>query len=165
MVLLSNSSLNPGANGRNIVGCYMLRLSAHPVACCCVLLGVVAQSLKPVKLLATCKLACVASVSNRVIARKLEREQKKRVEGGGGGESFPSPSPVIPFFCSRPNFLDELARKRLLRRLLANGRNSWELLAKNVASVCTGLHTELSFLYQITTTNKSKFKQLELLPN
>ena len=33
--------------------------------------------------------------------------------------SFPSPSPVIPsFFCSRPNFLDELARKRLLRRLV-----------------------------------------------
>ena len=34
--------------------------------------------------------------------------------------SFPSPSAVIVFFfffCSRPNFLDELARKRLLRRL------------------------------------------------
>ena len=30
-------------------------------------------------------IACVASVSNRVMARKLEREQKKRVEGGGGG--------------------------------------------------------------------------------
>ena len=28
--------------------------------------------------------ACVASVSNRVIAQKLERKQKK-VEGGGGG--------------------------------------------------------------------------------
>ena len=38
----------------NIVGCYMLCPFAHPVACCCVLLGVVAQSLKPVKLLATC---------------------------------------------------------------------------------------------------------------
>ena len=34
------------ANGRIIVGCYMLRLFAHPVACC-VLLGVAAQSLKP----------------------------------------------------------------------------------------------------------------------
>ena len=34
----------------NIVGCYMLPLSAHPVACCSVLLGVVAQSLKLVKL-------------------------------------------------------------------------------------------------------------------
>ena len=32
-------------------GCYMLRPFAHPVACCSVLLGVVAQSLKPVKLL------------------------------------------------------------------------------------------------------------------
>ena len=31
--------------------------------------------------------------------------------------SFPSPSLVIPCFCSRLNFLDELARKRFLRRL------------------------------------------------
>ena len=30
--------LKPRANGRNIVGCYMLRPFAHPVACCCVLL-------------------------------------------------------------------------------------------------------------------------------
>ena len=43
------------ANGHKIVGCYMLPPFAHPVACCCVLLGVVAQSLKPVKLLAACK--------------------------------------------------------------------------------------------------------------
>ena len=54
------------ANGCNIVGqqlqtlldqkCYILRPFAHPVACCCVLLGVVAQSLKPpVKLLTPCK--------------------------------------------------------------------------------------------------------------
>ena len=35
----------------NIFGCYMLRPFAHPVACCCVLLGVVAQALTPVKLL------------------------------------------------------------------------------------------------------------------
>ena len=33
----------------------MLRLFVRPVACCCVLLGVVAQSLKPVKLLDTSK--------------------------------------------------------------------------------------------------------------
>ena len=60
--------------------------------------------------------ACVASVSNRVITRKLE------VEGGGGGvPSFPSLSPVIPFFFSLvPAFLDELARKRLLRRLVGS---------------------------------------------
>ena len=34
----------------NIVGCYILRPFAHPVACCWMLLRVVAQSLKPVKL-------------------------------------------------------------------------------------------------------------------
>ena len=33
----------------------MLRPFAHPVACCWMLLRVVAQSLKPVKLLAPCK--------------------------------------------------------------------------------------------------------------
>ena len=58
--------LKERANGCNIVGqqlqtlldqkCYILRPFAHPVACCCVLLGVVAQSLKPpVKLLTPCK--------------------------------------------------------------------------------------------------------------
>ena len=36
------------------IGCYMLRPFARPVACC-VLLGVVTPSLKPVKLLAMCK--------------------------------------------------------------------------------------------------------------
>jgi len=57
------SSLRLRANGRNIVdhwtpnivGCYMLRPFAHPVACCWMLLRVVAQSLKPVKLFAPCK--------------------------------------------------------------------------------------------------------------
>ena len=34
----------------NLVGCYMLRPFAHLVACCWMLLRVVAQSLKPVKL-------------------------------------------------------------------------------------------------------------------
>ena len=34
----------------NVVGCYMLRPFAHPVACCWMSLRVVAQSLKPVKL-------------------------------------------------------------------------------------------------------------------
>ena len=48
-------TLEAPANGlRNIVGCYMLCPFAHPVACCCVLLGVVAQSLIPVKRLAKC---------------------------------------------------------------------------------------------------------------
>ena len=38
------------ATNPNIVGCYMLRPFAEPVECCCMLLGVVAQSLIPVKL-------------------------------------------------------------------------------------------------------------------
>ena len=48
-------TVKPHVNGRNVVGCYILRPFAHPVACCCALLGEVAQSLKPVKLLAACK--------------------------------------------------------------------------------------------------------------
>ena len=55
-------NLNPSANRSNIIGqqlpnhCWILHVaSVYHVACCCVLLGVVAQSLKPVKLLATCK--------------------------------------------------------------------------------------------------------------
>ena len=40
----------PRENGRNIVGCYMLRPFAHHVACCRVLLGVVVQRSKAVKL-------------------------------------------------------------------------------------------------------------------
>ena len=32
----------------SVVGCYILRPFAQPVACCCVLLGVVAQSLEPI---------------------------------------------------------------------------------------------------------------------
>ena len=57
------SSLTLRANRRNlvdhwtpnIVGCYMLRPFSHPVACCWILLRVVAQSLKPVKLFAPFK--------------------------------------------------------------------------------------------------------------
>ena len=45
--------------------------------------------------------------------------------------SFPSPSPVIPFFCSRSNFLDKLARKRLLHRLP-------EIPERYLTNICTG---------------------------
>ena len=72
-------------------------------------------------------LDCEASVSNWVIAWKLEREQKKKMRGGGGGGgelrrgnsvSFsPFLSPFIPLVCYRLNFLDEPTRKRLLCRL------------------------------------------------
>ena len=81
----------------DVTRCVCLHTLLHVVGSCCV-------KFKTGQTLATCKLACVASVSNRVIARKLEREQKKKVEGGGGGESFPFPSPVIPFFVLVPTF-------------------------------------------------------------
>ena len=61
--------------------------------------------------------ACAASVSSRVIARKLEREQKKNGKGRGKGSFTPLPLPLHSFFCSRSSFLDELARNRLLRGL------------------------------------------------
>ena len=48
--LYSAYLIKPRANGRNIVGCYMLRPLPHHVACCWMLLRVVAQSLKLVKL-------------------------------------------------------------------------------------------------------------------
>ena len=42
--------------------------------------------------------ACVASLSNRVIERKLERENTKLEEAGGGGVSFsPLPLPLLQF--------------------------------------------------------------------
>ena len=95
-------------------GCYMLLPFAPRVysllvstpCCICVLLGVTAQSFKTVKLLATPRLACLGSVSNRVIARKLERKRKikrcKREGEGRKGSFFPLPLPRHSFFfCSR----------------------------------------------------------------
>ena len=54
---------------------------------------------------------------------KVRAEVKKRLKGEGEGRrgvpSFPSPSPVILFFFALvPAFQTNLARKRLLRRLL-----------------------------------------------
>ena len=53
---------------------------------------------------------------------KVRAAAKKKGGRGRGREeevpSFPSPSPFIPFiFALAPTSLDELARKRLLRRL------------------------------------------------
>ena len=42
---------------------------------------------------------------------------KKNGRGKGEEETL-ARKPLHSFFCSRPNFLDELARKRLLRRLV-----------------------------------------------
>ena len=58
-------------------------------------------------------LACVASVSNRVTARKLEREQKKKKKV----EFLHSPSPVIPSFfllSSQLSFLQRTPTSDLL---------------------------------------------------
>ena len=60
---------------------------------------------------------------------KLRAGAKKKKGGRGrrrGEEevpSFPFPSPVIPFFALVPTFLDELAQKRLLHRLLVKERS------------------------------------------
>ena len=55
----------------------------HPVACCCELLGVVAQNLKPVKLLATCKRTQQLPAMLRPFARSLieilEQAQPRRL--------------------------------------------------------------------------------------
>ena len=48
--------------------------------------GVVAQSSEPGAHVLNARVACVASVSNRVIARKLEGKQKKGWRGRGRGE-------------------------------------------------------------------------------
>ena len=65
--------------------------------------------------------ACVASVSNRVIARKLEVEGGG---GGGGGAFLPRPLPRHPFFFfSRPSF-----SRRTRAETLAT-QASWFLLS------------------------------------
>ena len=83
--------------------------------------GVVVWKLSFITNLNSLELACLATVSNQVIARKLEQERKKwKIEGGGrGGEGkrgsvsfYPLPLPLyIPLLCFRPNFLVKLARR------------------------------------------------------
>ena len=91
-------------------------------------------------------LACVASVSNRVIARKLERKQKNGLRGRGRGEkvpSFPSPSPVIHFFCFCPSFLDESREETLATQAMTfRARNN---VKKNVRAGSGGLTSQFCF--------------------
>ena len=60
----------------------------------------------------------------------------------------PPPLPSFLFFCSRPNLLDELARKRLLRRLMCVGltqpRGGGNNCVTPSPSSCEGLTTESS---------------------
>ena len=54
----------------NNVGCYVLRPFAHPVACCCMLLRVVGQSLKPVKLFSQQLLTFLLFLDRRSVAQQ-----------------------------------------------------------------------------------------------
>ena len=85
---------------------------------------------------------------------KVRAGAKKKIEGAGRGEkgkrcflrSLPPP-PSFHFFGSRPNFLDELARKRLLCRLISTPRRLARMLVirwpSNNNSMC---HSSISFL-------------------
>ena len=68
----------------------MLRRFVHPVACCCVLLEGLAQSLKPVKLQATCKRTqhCWELLANNVasVCTGLNAAELIGRGRGGGGE-------------------------------------------------------------------------------
>ena len=68
----------------------MLRRFVHPVACCCVLLEGLAQSLKPVKLQATCKRTqhCWELLANNVASVCTGLNAAELIgRGRGGGES------------------------------------------------------------------------------
>ena len=73
-IMVSNvPSLEPRANGRNVVGCYKLYPLEHHVACCCLLLGVVTQSSKPVTLLSYMQTDPTAVNTIGPFARSLAR--------------------------------------------------------------------------------------------
>ena len=74
----------------NIVGWYILRPFAHPVASCCMLLGVVTQILKSVKLLATWKPNTVGQQLLGVVglgpfARSVTNARRMPGKGSGMG--------------------------------------------------------------------------------
>ena len=50
-------------------------------------------------------------------SKRFQSSYCAKVRAGAKKNHSPPPPPSFLFFCSRPNFLDELARKRLLRRL------------------------------------------------
>ena len=80
---------------------------------------------------------------------KVRARAKKGGRGRGRGEeetlarflrSPPPPPPLHSFFCSRPNFLDKLARKRLLRRLVY-----WHFVKKEFYSFVVIANRYLTF--------------------
>ena len=91
-------------------------------------------------------LACVASVSSRVIARKLERKQKKRLKGEGEGRTSGSFVPLpLPrhsfFFYSRSNFLDEPREETLATQAIAHPKgfqNCFDVVSVNEMNISLG---------------------------
>ena len=83
-------------------------------------------------------MVCVYTLSNLVLVHLAENFSlcSKRFQSSYctkvGFPSLPSPSPFIPFVCSRPNSLDALARKRLLRRLRKRLQNALSLFTLQV---------------------------------
>ena len=61
-----------------------------------------------------CRL-CMETPSLR--SKRFQSSYCAKVRAGAKKNPLPLPLPCHSFFCPRPNFLDELARKRLLRRL------------------------------------------------
>ena len=65
----------------------------------------------------------------------------------------PPPPPSFLFFCSRPNFLDELARKRLLRRLVEIRHFNVLASAANTTSIDYG--QSLSFFFTVCSLRQT----------
>ena len=100
-----------------VVGCYRLRPFAHPVACYCVLLGVVGQSLKPVKLKATCK----------------RTKQLPTMWRGTGLKVW------TIWLCGKTRNNTQ-QQQGLQMDATGNIQQCWKLLVNNVASVCRLLY-------------------------
>ena len=91
-------------------------------------------------------LSCVASVSDRVIARKLEREQKKDGRRGRGAHSTPPP-PKFLFFALVPTFSTNsrgkacYAGKSNLHTCCGDRRVFITALYQVLSSVCSTPHS------------------------
>ena len=57
----------------------MLRPFAHPVACCCILLGVLAQSFKPVNLLAKRKWTEICPEMHALAKMAISRQNRQTI--------------------------------------------------------------------------------------
>ena len=136
--------------------CWMLHV-ASVCTPCCVLLGVVAQSLKPVKLLATCKRTqqlptmllpfargfklrangkSCANGSN-IVALRFGDHGTKEMWGVVGWKVWP-----VSNFAQQHATASNNMQQGVQTDATCNIQHCWELLANNVASVCTGLYSD-----------------------